>query len=441
MLPGTEAETLVEPGPVRRRLSGFPALRHRNSRLFVVGQGISLVGYWMQSVAQGWLVYRLEGRPLDLGKVAVAGYLPILCLAPLAGVVADRLPRRRVLLVTQALLGLLALALGVLVWTGAVTVPLVVLFAGGVGLVSALDVPTRQSFLVEMTSAEDLPNAIALNSSIFNGARLVGPALAGSLVAALGEAPCFFLNAASYAAVLAALALMRLPPVDRPRGAHPLDAGFLSGLRYVWGVPVLRNLLLLLGVVCGLGVQYNMLMPVFARTVLGTDAKGYGLLLTAGGVGSIAAALQLAARRYSRAQHRRHLLAGLVTFALAVLGLAASRRLAFALACQALAGYGMVRYLATTNTLLQLNVEDRYRGRMMGLHTVMFLGTQPLGSLVLGALAQRVGAPRAAVVSGGVSLAAAAWLGLRLRRVALREREAAGGAAAPGTSRPGVSTD
>src|SRR6266852_7095027 len=418
MVPEPVAGALPSLGRMRRLLAGFPALRHRNFRLFVVGQGISLIGYWMQSVAQGWLVYRLEGRPLDLGKVACAGYLPILCLAPFAGVVADRLPRRPVLLLTQSLLGLLALALGVLVWTGAVTVP--------------LDVPTRQSFLVKMAGAEDLPNAIALNSSIFNGARLVGPALAGSLVAALGEAPCFFLNAASYAAVLAALALMRLPPVDRPRGAHPLDAGFLSGLRYVWGVPVLRNLLLLLGVVCGLGVQYNMLMPVFARTVLGTDAKGYGLLLTAGGVGSIAAALQLAARRYSRAQHRRHLLAGLVTFALAVLGLAASRRLAFALACQALAGYGMVRYLATTNTLLQLNVEDRYRGRMMGLHTVMFLGTQPLGSLVLGALAQRVGAPRAAVVSGGVSLAAAAWLGLRLRRVALREREAAGEAAAPG---------
>src|SRR5438128_2725062 len=329
MLPGTAAETLLEPGPVRRLFAGFPALRHRNFRLFVVGQGISLVGYWMQSVAQGWLVYRLEGRPLDLGKVAVAGYLPILCLAPFAGVVADRLPRRRVLLVTQALLGLLALALGVLVWAGAVTVPLVVLCAGGVGLVSALDVPTRQSFLVEMTSAEDLPNAIALNSSIFNGARLVGPALAGALVAALGEAPCFFLNAASYVAVLVALALMRLPPSERPRTAQ-------------------------------------------------------------------------------------------------------------ALACQTLAGYGMVRYLATTNTLLQLVVEDRYRGRMMGLHTVMFLGTQPLGGLVLGALAQRFGAPGAALVSGGVSLAAAGWLALRLRRVALRERAAAGAA---GTSRPRVSTD
>ena len=438
MLPGTVADAFVEPGRVPRLLAGFPALRHRNFRLFVVGQGISLVGYWMQSVAQGWLVYRLEGRPLDLAKVAFAGYLPILCLAPFAGVVADRLPRRPVLLVTQSLLGLLALVLGVLVWTGAVTVPLVVLCAGGVGLVSALDVPTRQSFLVEMTSAEDLPNAIALNSSIFNGARLVGPALAGALVAALGEAPCFFLNAASYVAVLVALALMRLPPSERPRTAQALGAGFLSGLRYVWGAPALRNLLLLLGVVSGLGVQYNLLMPVFARTVLRTNAFGYGLLHTAGGVGAIAAALQLAARRYSRAQHRRHLLLGLATFALAVLGLAASRRLGLALACQTLAGYGMVRYLATTNTLLQLVVEDGYRGRIMGLHTVMFLGTLPLGSLVLGALAQRFGAPGAALVSGGVSLAAAGWLALRLRRVALRERAAAG---APGTPRPRVSTD
>src|SRR2546428_112677 len=300
MLPGTVADAFVEPGRVPRLLAGFPALRHRNFRLFVVGQGISLVGYWMQSVAQGWLVYRLEGRPLDLAKVAVAGYLPILCLAPFAGVVADRLPRRGVLLVTQSLLGLLALSLGVLVWTGAVTVPLVVLYAGGVGLVSALDVPVRQSFLVEMATAEDLPNAIALNSSIFNGARVVGPAIAGGLVAALGEAPCFFLNGASYVAVIAALASMRLP-----RTPH-----------------------------------------VTQRPPLG-----------------------------------------------------------IALVCQLLAGFGMVRYLATTNTLLQLVVDEGYRGRMMGLHAVMFLGTQPLGSLILGGLAERFGVRGATFVSGTVSLA------------------------------------
>src|SRR5438874_11869383 len=235
MLPGAAAETLLEPGPVRRLLAGFPALRHRNFRLFVVGQGISLVGYWMQSVAQGWLVYRLEGRPLDLAKVAFAGYLPILCLAPFAGVVADRLPRRPVLLVTQTLLGLLALVLGVLVWSGAVTVPLVVLFAGGVGLVSALDVPTRQSFLVEMASPEDLPNAIALNSSIFNGARLVGPALAGFAIAWLGEGWCFFLNGLSFVAVIVALLMMKIPKTEmRPADESPLKS-LVQGFQFAMG--------------------------------------------------------------------------------------------------------------------------------------------------------------------------------------------------------------
>jgi predicted MFS family arabinose efflux permease len=301
--------------------------------------------------------------------------------------------------------------------------------AAGVGTVSALDVPTRQSFLVEMAGAEDLPNAIALNSSIFNGARVVGPAIAGSLVAAVGEAPCFFLNAVSYLAVLVALLSMRLPKTAPAGIASPVRGDFLSGLRYVWRTPVLRNLLLLLGVVCGLGVRYDMLMPLFAKSVFAAGPETYGLLLTAGGTGSIVAALQLATRRYTRLQHRQNLLLGLTTFALAVLGLAASPRLEVALCCQLLAGYGMVRYLATTNTLLQLYVDERYRGRMMGLHTVMFLGTQPVGSLLLAALAERFGAPGAATVSGLVSLAAAGWLAFRLRRLSRREREAAASAA------------
>jgi MFS family permease len=425
MLPESEAL------PERRQsrlVAGFPALRHRNFRLFVVGQGVSLIGFWMQSVAQGWLVFRLQERPLDVAKVFCAGYLPILFLSPVAGVIADRLPRRLVLLVTQTILMLLALALGLLVWKGMVTVSTVVLFAFGVGLVSALDVPTRQSFLVEMAGPEDLPNAIALNSSIFNAARVVGPAIAGSLITVAGEATCFFLNAASYLAVLAALGGMRLPRTVRPSLVQPLGAGFRSGLRYVWGAPVLRNLLLLLGIVCGMGVQYQVLMPAFAKTVFDAGSVGYGLLLAAAGIGSVTSSLQLAARRYSRLQHRRHLLLGLALFGASVLGLAVSPRFELALVCQLVAGYGMVRYLATTNTLLQLVVDDSYRGRMMGLHTVMFLGTQPAGSLILGALAQHFGARRAALVSGGVSLAAATWLAVRLRRVALRERSA--GAAA-----------
>jgi MFS family permease len=422
VLPEPASEVL--PKRRSRLLVGVPALRHRNFRLFVVGQGISLIGYWMQGVAQGWLVYRLEERPLDLGKVAFAGYLPILFLAPLAGVVADRLPRRPVLLVTQTLLMLLALALAVVVALGAVTVPIVIAFAAAGGVVGALDIPTRQSFLVEMVGPEDLPNAIAVNSSIFNGARVLGPAIAGSLVSVAGEAGCFFLNAASYLAVLAALLRMRLPRSARAPHAQPLGAGFVSGLRYVWRVPVLRNLLLLLGIVCALGVQYVVLMPVFAKTVFGAGAEGYGLLLTAAGIGSMTSSVHLATRRYSRAQHRLNLLLGLGTFAVAVLGVSLSPRFEVALVCQVFAGWGMVRYLATTNTLLQLVVDEGYRGRMMGLHTVMFLGTQPVGGLALGALAQEFGARRAALVSGSVSLAAAAWLAFGLRRVALRERRA-----------------
>ena len=405
-------------------LSGFPALRHRNFRLFVVGQGTSLIGFWMQSVAQGWLVYRLQERPLDVGKVAFAGYLPILFLSPVAGAVADRLPRRAMLLVTQTLLMLLAFCLGILVWRNAITVPILIAFAGGVGLVSALDVPTRQSLLVEMVGPEDLPNAIALNSSIFNGARVVGPAIAGMLIGIVGEAACFFLNAASYLAVIFALARMDVVDTVRPHHEQPLLAGFRSGLRYAWNAPVLRNLLLLLGIVCGMGVQYQVLMPVFARTVFTAGPAGYGLLLTAAGIGSMASSLELAARRYSRAQHRRNLLFGLMVFATAVVGLSLSPRFEVALVCQLFAGFGMVRYLATTNTLLQLVVDDGYRGRVMGLHTVMFLGTQPAGSLVLGGLAQSFGARRAALVSGTASLSAALWLALRLRRVAMRERSA-----------------
>jgi MFS family permease len=417
MTPDGVGEALPRATGRRWPAADFPALRHRNFRLFVLGQGVSLIGFWMQSVAQGWLVYRLSGSALALGVVAFAGYLPILCLAPVAGVAADRLPRHRLLVLTQTLLMALAFTLAVLVATGVATVGLVVATAFGVGLVSALDVPTRQAFFVEMVGADDLPSAIALNSSIFNGARVIGPALAGVLVHAVGEAPCFFLNAVSYLAVVGALLAMRLPAARPSARSHPPAAGFRAGLQYVWGTPALRNLLLLLGVVSSLGLQYNILMPVFAQRVFDTGARGYGLLLTAGGVGALLSALRLAAGRRSRMQHGRNLLLGLTTFAGGVLGLGLNRRFEVALVLQALAGWGMIRYTATTNTMLQLLVDDRYRGRMMGFHTVMFLGTAPAGSLLLGALAQRFGAPTAALVSGSVSLAAAGWVAIRQRRL------------------------
>ena len=423
MLAGPDAGQLAGPPPAapggRTWLeAGFPALRHRNFRLFVVGQGTSLIGFWMQSVAQGWLVYRLSGSAFAVGLVAFCGYLPILCCAPAAGVLVDRVSRHRLLIATQTILMLLALGVAALIATHRITVHLLMVFAAGVGLTSAFDVPARQAFIVQMVGSEDLPSAIALNSSIFNAARVIGPAVAGSLLGAVGEAACYFSNAASYVAVLVALLCMRLPAAAHaPRHTAPLASGLRSGLRYVWGEPALRNLLLLLGIIGGFGLQYQVLMPVFARRVFATDARGYGLLLAAAGVGSLASALRLASRRYSRAEHRRYLLIGLTAFGLGVLGLAASRQLGVALVCQALAGFGMIRYTATTNTLLQLLVDDRFRGRMMGLHTVMFIGTAPAGSLLLGALAERAGAPTAALVSGTVTLGAALWLGRRLRRL------------------------
>ena len=405
-------------------LPRFPVLRHRNFRLYVVGQGLSLVGFWMQSVAQSWLVYRLTDSAFALGVVAFAAYAPVLAVAPIAGVVADRVRRYQLVVVTQLLLLLIAAALGVAVATGLATLPIIVVAAAAIGIVSAFDIPARQSFLVEMVGPEDLPGAIALNASIFNGARMVGPAIAGVLVAEVGEAPCFLLNAASYLALLVALARMRLERPDAPPSAAP-TTGFLGGIEYVRSQPVLRTLLLLLGVVGSLGFPWVVLLPVFAGQVFDVGPRGYGMLLASAGIGAVLSGLRLASRRYSRLEHRRNLLIGLTSLGCGVVGLALSGSVVMAMATQALAGFGMIRYAATTNTLLQLVVEDRYRGRVMGLYTVMFLGTAPVGSLVLGAVAERFGAPVAAFLSGSVSLAAAVWLALRLRDVARRERAAA----------------
>jgi MFS family permease len=405
-------------------LPRFPVLRHRNFRLYVVGQGLSLVGYWMQSVAQGWLVYRLSGSAFALGVVAFASYAPVLAVAPVAGVAADRVRRYHLVILTQVLLMLIALALGVAVATGQATVPIIVGAAAATGVVSAFDIPARQSFLVEMVGPEDLPGAIALNASIFNAARMVGPAIAGVLVAAVGEGPCFLLNAASYVAVLVALARMRVEPPAVAATASP-TTGFLAGIAYVRGQPILRTLLLLLGVVGSVGFPWGILLPVFAGHVFDVGPRGYGMLLAAAGIGAMLSGLRLASRRYSRREHRRNLLIGLTSLGGGVVGLALSGSVYVAMGAQALAGFGMIRYAATTNTLLQLVVEDRYRGRVMGLYTVMFLGTAPIGSLALGAVAERFGAPLAALLSGTVTLAAGAWLALRLRDVARRERAAA----------------
>jgi MFS family permease len=402
----------------------FPALRHRNFRRYAIGQVISLAGFWMQAVAQGWLVFRLSGSELALGAVAFAGYLPVVLFAPLAGGVADRMDKRRLILVTQSLALVLTALQGLIVVTGVATVPIVGAMAFLVGVVGAFDLPTRQSFMVELVGPEDLAAAIAFNASVFNTARVVGPAIAGIVVAEAGEGPCFFLNSLSYVAALWAIGGMRLD--SRPaRSLGPRTAGLRSGLAYVRRRPVIASLLLALGVVSTIALQANVLMPSLAEKVFGRGAQGYGGLLTAYGVGAVITALRLASRQYSDAQYRRNLVLGLLGLGIGLFIVAASPRYEVALLGQLVAGFGMLRYSATTNALVQLLVDDAVRGRVMGLHTVMFVGSAPLGALVLGAIGHQLGPQAAIVVSGAGALLVAMWLAMRLPETLLQAREAA----------------
>ena len=387
----------------------FPALRHRNFRRYVVGQGVSLIGFWMQSVAVGWLVYRLSGSEFLLGVVSFVAYLPVLCFSPIAGALADRVDKYRLILVTQTTSMLLALTLGALSAADLATVPVVAICAAFMGMVGAFDLPARQSFLVDLVGPEDLPGAIALNATIFNAARVVGPAVAGMLVGQVGEAPCFFVNGLSYLAALWALLGMRLPPA-RPRSAGRSDRSLRSGIEYVRRQPMTRALLIALGFVSALSLQANILMPALAKRSFGADAEGYGLLLSAYGAGAVLSAMLLARRRRSLVEQRRALLAGLVVFGVGLLGVALSPTFEMAVLCQLAAGLGMVRFTATTNASVQTVVDDAYRGRVMGLHTLMFAGVAPLGSLILGALATPYGPQPALLLSAAVPLAAALWL-------------------------------
>lgn len=402
----------------------FPALQHRNFRRYVIGQGISLCGFWMQSVAQAWLVYRLSGSELALGGVAFAGTLPVLLFSPLAGVAADRFSRWRLIMLTQVSALLAACGLGTLTALDLATVPLVVVFAFLQGTIGAFDLPIRQAFVTDMVGRDDLSSAIAMNATIFNAGRVVGPAVAGMVVGTIGEAPCFFLNGASYLALVWALLAMELPAYV-PRVAGGAGGELRAGLAYVRRQPALAALLIALGVVSALAFQANVLMPALAHRTFGRDAQGYGLLLTAYGLGAVVSAVHLASRRHGLRQHRRNIVLGLGVLGGGLLGVAWSPSFASALACQAIAGLGLIRFTATTNTVLQTLSDDAFRGRVMGLHTVMFIGTAPLGSLVLGALAEPLGPQWALVVSGAAPLAALVFLLPRLRGLAEPDAQSA----------------
>ncbi len=383
------------------------ALRHRNYRLYFIGQMFSLVGTWMQQIAMSWLVYRLTGSVLLLGVVSFAGQIPILLLAPLGGLWADRADRRRLLIGTQAGALVQAVLLAVLTVSGAVQPWHLVALALILGTINAVDVPARQSFFVQLVDRrEDLPNAIALNSFAMNGARLVGPALAGLVVSRVGEAVCFMLNAASYLAVLLALAAVRTR--DTPRAAVQLGRALADGFRYAFGHAAVRSLLVLIAVLSFAATPYAVLMPAVAREVFGGGAGTFGLLMTCAGGGAVLGTLALAARRSVHGLERAIGAAPFVV-GLAVLAFANGGRLWLAVPCLIAIGYGLITAVASGNTAIQTLVRDELRGRVMSIFTMSFLGIAPLGALAAGAAADRLGVRTTLSLGGLAAIAAGGW--------------------------------
>jgi MFS family permease len=394
------------------------ALRHRNYRLFFGGQTVSLVGSWVTRVATSWLVYRLTGSELLLGVVAFASQIPMLLLAPFGGVLGDRWDRRRILIVTQVLSALQSLALAVLVFSDCITVAYLVGLQLVQGIINAFDTPARQAFVVEMVEEpDDLPNAIALNSSMFNVSRIIGPTIAGILIAAVGEAWCFLLDAVSYVAVIASLLAMRFIRRERVRKeAHMIDE-LRAGLRYITGFAPVAALLLQVTLVSVMGMPYAVLMPVIAAKILHGGPHTLGLLMTATGTGALLGTVYLAAR---------HTVLGLgKVIVFATIGLSAglmafsfSNTLVVSLAVLPLVGAGMMLQSAAANTILQTVVDEKLRGRVMAFYSMAVLGTQPLGSLAAGALASRIGAQHTIFIGAAFCLVGGLWFAARRKKLA-----------------------
>ncbi len=382
----------------------FRALRHRNYRLFFCGQIISLIGTWMQNIAQSWLVYRLTKSPLLLGLVAFAGQVPVAAFAPLGGLWADRYSRYRTVIGTQTASMLLAFVLSALTLLGSIRVWEIMLVAALLGVVNGFDIPARQAFIVEMVIPDDLINGIALNSAMFNGARMLGPAVAGVTVAAIGEGWCFFANGVSFIAVIIGLLMMVVKPRARaPRARSALES-VREGFRFVAHTGPIRALLFLLGVVSLTGMPYAVLMPIFAEEVLHSGARGLGLLMGATGVGALVATLVVAARRGVRGLGRWITYAS-TGFGASLILFALSRSLPLSIAFLLPAGFCMLIQTASSNTLVQTMVPDELRGRVMSVYSMMFTGMAPLGALLAGASAHRIGAPFTVVIGGLVCIA------------------------------------
>jgi MFS family permease len=390
----------------------FRSLQYRNYRLFFSGQSISLIGTWMQRIAMPWLVYHMTGSALLLGIVSFAGQIPSFLLSPLAGVLTDRLNRYRVLLVTQILSMIQAFILAWLSLSGAIQIWEIVVLSIILGCINAFDVPSRHSFVIDMVGKkEDLGNAIALNSLMFNGARLIGPSIAGIILASAGEGVCFLLNALSFIFVVASLLMMKLKTREIKRRDSIMLKDLREGLDYTFGFPPIKHLILLLGIVSLMGMSYSVLMPVFAKEILHGDSHTYGFLMGAAGFGALTGALFLASRK-TVLTLGRIVPGAAILFGTGLIIMSVSRSFILSLVLMVFIGLGMMMQAASSNTILQTITDDDKRGRVMSFYTMAVMGTAPFGSLLAGAMAKVIGTPWT-MFSGGIATILGALFFLR----------------------------
>lgn len=423
----SEADTTQPPSAAKRTANTrlptmLRALRSRNFQLFFSGQLISLVGTWMDTIAESWLVYRLTGSSLLLGTVAFASQIPVFLMAPLGGMAADRWDRRTIVITTQTTSMILAFALAFLTLSGRIKVWEVIVLAALMGAVNAFDIPARQSFLVDMVGREDLINAIALNSSMFNGARVIGPSIAGILVAKYGEGWCFFANAISYIAVIAGLLMMRVQRMTVERHSASPFEHIAEGFRFVSNTAPIRVILMLLGLVSLVAMPYSVLMPIFAERILHGDARTLGVLMGATGIGALTGALVLATRTGVRGLGKWVWMA-CAGFGTSLILFAFSRWYVLSVLLLIPVGFTMMVQMASSNTLIQSMVPDRLRGRTMAVYSMMFMGMAPLGALFSGALADRITAPWTVALGGLGAIAGAAVFARKLPGIRVEARE------------------
>jgi MFS family permease len=399
------------------KINALRALRHRNFRLFFCGQSVSLVGTWITRLATSWLVYRLTGSSFLLGVITFAGQIPTFLLGPVAGVWVDRWERRRVLLVTQLLAALQSLMLAGLTLSGRITISEIVWLSVFQGLINAFDMPARQSFLVQMVDGRtDLSNAIALNSTMVNGARLLGPALGGIIIAAVGEGYCFLIDGLSYFAVIASLMAMKIERRAVSKPAASMLIQLKEGWTYVSTFAPIRTVLLLFAIISFMGVPYTVLMPVFAAKILGGGPHTLGFLMGAAGVGSIIAAIGLAARKSVRGLYRVIPTVAAV-FGGGLIAFSFSRNYWLSLALMGVTGFGMIQFAAASNTVIQTIVEDDKRARVMSYYMMAYMGASPFGSLLAGSLAPVIGAPGTVLLCGIGCVAGAVWFWFQLPKL------------------------